>query len=63
MNNGRNCDNCDNRLDEDDFDSYGSWSYECPKCGFNYSHSSEMSLDEQLESQFGKIDAEFDEDE
>ncbi len=49
MGKGRNCDNCETHLEDDDFESYGSWSYTCPDCGFKYSHSSSYSVDEQIE--------------
>ncbi len=38
--NGRNCDNCESHLNDEDYVSYGSWSYTCPNCGFSYRHGS-----------------------
>ena len=48
MNNGRDCDNCGCGLSEEDYDRYGSWSYNCPGCGFHYIHSSSLTTDEQV---------------
>ena len=61
MNNGRNCDNCDQALDEEDFVKYGSWSYKCPRCGFEYNHSSRLTAEEQVEK-FNEDDVESDEE-
>lgn len=40
MSNGRNCDNCETHLNDEDYVSYGSWSYTCHDCGFVYRHGS-----------------------
>jgi hypothetical protein len=40
MSNGRYCDNCETRLNDEDYVSYGSWSYTCHDCGFSYRHGS-----------------------
>ena len=48
MSKGRNCDNCECYLEEKDFESYGSWNYTCPYCGFEYIHSSSLSVIEQV---------------
>lgn len=47
--NGRNCDNCETYLSDEDYTGYGSWSYDCPDCGFKYRHSSELTASEQVE--------------
>lgn len=49
MANGRNCDNCGTYLKEKDFESYSSWNYTCPECGFKYIHSLPISALEQVE--------------
>jgi hypothetical protein len=38
--NGRYCDNCESHLNDEDYVSYGSWSYTCPNCDFSYRHGS-----------------------
>jgi hypothetical protein len=48
---GRECDACGAHLDEKNFTAPGSWSYKCPRCRFNYNHSSSKSVDEQLKAQ------------
>jgi hypothetical protein len=48
MSNGRNCDNCETHLNDDDYESYGSWSYTCHDCGFSYRHGS-AGVGEQVE--------------
>jgi len=40
MSNGRYCDNCETHLNDEDYVSYGSWSYTCHDCGFSYRHGS-----------------------
>ncbi len=47
MNNGRCCDNCETHLNDEDYVSYGSWSYTCHECGFVYRHG--LSVNEQVE--------------
>ena len=47
---GRNCDNCEKSLNEDDFVKSGSWSYDCPHCGFKYRHGSSKTASEQVDS-------------
>jgi ribosomal protein L37AE/L43A len=37
---GNECDNCGKSLSDDDFKGSGSWSYDCPGCGFKYRHGS-----------------------
>lgn len=49
MNDGRSCDNCGHHLNDDDFKGYGSWSYECPACEFEYNHSSQLTAEQQVE--------------
>ena len=36
---GHKCDKCGKQLSNDDYESYGSWSYTCPKCGYKYEHT------------------------
>lgn len=48
VNNGRYCDNCGSHLDEEDYDSYGSWSYKCSVCGFHYRHHDELTVRQQV---------------
>lgn len=45
---GHNCDCCGAPLPESAFSGYGSWSYNCPVCSFQYRHGSVLTLDEQL---------------
>ena len=47
MSNGRYCDNCETHLDDEDYVSYGSWSYTCHDCGFVYRHG--LGVSEQIE--------------
>ncbi len=49
MENGRNCGNCDHHLEDDEYESYGSWSYECQECGFEYNHGHSLNEQEQVE--------------
>lgn len=49
MGKGRECDKCGRHLDDDDFLGYGSWSYNCPSCGFKYRHgSTELDKDDDI---------------
>jgi len=36
---GRYCDECGKSLSDEDYTKYGSWSYNCPKCGHKYRHN------------------------
>ncbi len=47
MSNGRYCDNCETHLNDEDYVSYGSWSYTCHECGFTYRHG--LGVSEQVE--------------
>jgi len=47
MSNGRFCDNCETHLNDEDYVSYGSWSYTCHDCGFVYRHG--LGVSEQTE--------------
>ena len=50
MSNGRYCDNCETHLNDEDYVSYGSWSYTCHDCGFVYRHSSELSASDDRQN-------------
>lgn len=60
---GHDCDNCGHNLSEEEYASYGSWSYTCANCGFTYNHNSELTISEQIDGfEFDNEDFEEDED-